>query len=180
MENNQQILLASSVLPGMILKRLKRECELLFPLVDALVVTEDRIKNSIILTFQRKNKNTNKNKNKNINNEIHYSFEINKSNEYPFKPPSIRVNGKSYDDMLKLVRPSFYHILNEWKGIQCFCCHSFLCDLNWSPNISLIKVIDEVERILYIKHGILIRDLIDKIKYKYLNCDIDLFSWIYA
>jgi hypothetical protein len=147
------------------IKRVKNECETLFPLVTDFKVSQNN--HGIVLSFKKTNNEKN----------IHYSFII--GNDYPFKCPDIIINGTNNQTFMKLYVDRHIPFLKQWKGIECFCCQSLFCSENWGPIISFKQIINEIEKVIQIKGGLVILILIEKIKKQYLINDIDLFWWIY-
>jgi ubiquitin-protein ligase len=114
-----------------------------------------------------------------IDNKKHnYSFLI--TINYPFEPPKIFYQNKTYYDYLK---NNYMHknnyLIKKFLGHDCFCCHSYNCRNNWSPAITLKKIIEEIYRIKKIKRNIVNKIFVDIIKKKYLVDDIDLDSWLF-
>jgi ubiquitin-protein ligase len=107
-----------------------------------------------------------------------YSFLI--TMNYPFEPPKIFYQNKRYLDYLKInyTRKDFI-LLKKVYGHECFCCHSFNCRDNWSPAVTLKKIIEEIYGIKKIKRNIINKICADIIKKKYLIEDIDLDSWLF-
>lgn len=109
-------------------------------------------------------------------NEEKYGFVFNSS--YPFKPPQIYYNGKSYLDLLRITNNDERNIVRKYKKKDCLCCDSYDCFDNWSPSINLISIIDEIKSIVQFKKTIVKILLVDKIKDKYLIDDIDINSYL--
>jgi len=98
---------------------------------------------------------------------------------YPFVPPKIRFQSRPYIDFLKLnYSASEFQVFRRITNQQCFCCHSLNCGDNWSPSITLEKIIDEIRWIKSVKRRMIHKLLADKIKARYLIEDIDLDSWL--
>jgi len=111
-----------------------------------------------------------------IENEENYSFIFNTS--YPFKPPQIYYNGKSYLDLLRINDNAERNIVRKYKKKDCLCCDSYDCQDNWSPSIKLSSIVDEIKSIVQFKKAIVHILLADKIKEKYLIDDIDINSYL--
>jgi len=98
---------------------------------------------------------------------------------YPFVPPKIRFQSRPYIDFLKLnYSASEFQVFRRITNQQCFCCHSLNCGDNWSPAITLEKIIDEIRWIKSVKRRMIHKLLADKIKARYLIDDIDLDGWL--
>ena len=110
------------------------------------------------------------------NNEENYGFVFNTS--YPFQPPQIYYNGKSYLELLRISDNDERNILLKYKKKDCMCCDSYNCQANWSPSIKLINIIDEIISIVQLRKAIVHILLADKIKEKYLIDDIDINSYL--
>ena len=89
-----------------------------------------------------------------------------------FKPYSYLyyLNSKSQEFKTKLLK---------YKKIRCLCCHTILCNDNWSPAYTMKHVIDEVEIFKNIFSDISKIVMIDVIKKKYLIKDIDILQWLF-
>ena len=111
-----------------------------------------------------------------IENEENYGFIFDRS--YPFKPPKIYYNGKSYLDLLRITDNDERKIVRKYKKKDCLCCDSYDCSDNWSPSINLSSIVDEVKNIVKFKKAITHILLADKIKEKYLIDDIDINSYL--
>jgi len=109
-------------------------------------------------------------------NEEKYGFIFNSS--YPFKPPKIYYNGKSYLDLLRITDNDERNIVRRYKKKDCLCCDSYDCHDNWSPSINLTSIVDEIKNIVKFKKTIVYILLADKIKEKYLIDDIDINSYL--
>jgi ubiquitin-protein ligase len=106
-----------------------------------------------------------------------YRFQM--SNTYPFVPPKVFVNNKSYLTFLCIHQPRFYTALRYINGQQCLCCSSMLLKQNWTPAYTLKHVLKEIDRTRLVKCRIVWKMLADKIKDTYLIADIDLDSWLF-
>ena len=113
----------------------------------------------------------------NIKDNKYYEFII--SETYPFKPPKLRINNKLID---------FYNCINsneirlyfkKYTGIECFCCESLLCCNNWSPVLTFKHIIDDINRFRKAISKINICIILDIIKRKYLNKDINIIEWLF-
>jgi hypothetical protein len=149
-------------------KRITFECQELLKLYISNISNFDLqiSENNYILSFNLKNHNNDKND--------YYEFII---NEFPCKSPIIKINKIP---LINLIAIPKHHtsLLKEWKGIQCFCCNSFIN--NWSALISINSIVYNVNRMIDWKECLNIIELIEKIKDKYLITDINLISYIYA
>jgi len=73
------------------------------------------------------------------------SFKINCG--YPFTPPSVIVNSQDYyADILKNNDAEFIKVLENLTGYHCLCCHSYICEKNWSPGVKLIDIVTEIRQ----------------------------------
>lgn len=111
-----------------------------------------------------------------INNK-NYRFFI--SNSYPFIPPKIELQYKSYWNYLKIYSYDFKELLYKYKGITCFCCYTKTCINNWSPLVTIVDIINESIENYNICLEISHRVIINVIKRKYLIDDIDIITWLY-
>jgi ubiquitin-protein ligase len=146
--------------------RLKGEYYKMIPLYNSvnIIMNED---GKIIFNIE-KNENDNKKK--------IYNFVI--SNNYPFEPPKVYINNKNYRQFLRCPN-KFLKILKYIRGIDCLCCNSCICRNNWSPAMTMKYIIEEITYNKMTKFNIMIKILLDKIKEKFLNRDIELDSWLF-
>ena len=93
---------------------------------------------------------------------------------YPFKPPSITVNGHNYLRLLQIVE--------QWKlkyiDSRCLCCSSLLCINNWSPHKTISDLLSEVCNNLHLKLKFNEIRHVRKIKSKYLIHDIPIEDFL--
>lgn len=108
-----------------------------------------------------------------------YGFVIKR--DYPFRPPIIFFQNRPYIDFLKsrYISKTEKDIFKKITGLNCFCCFSVNCGDNWSPGITLEKIITEIQFFKKKKRTIIHKMLADIIKHKYLIDDIDLDSWLF-
>ena len=108
-----------------------------------------------------------------------YGFVL--KSDYPFRPPAIFYQNRPYLEYLlssQFVRNS--GIIKTVSGHSCFCCHSVNCTDNWSPAMTLSKIINEIRRIKTQKRHIINKIMCHIIKRKYLIDDIDLDGWLFV
>ena len=98
---------------------------------------------------------------------------------YPFSPPRLELNYKPYSSYLRFQSEKFTKLFYKHKGYKCFCCESVLCPDNWGPEITLSKIMDEVNA--FHKECREIADIVfvNVIKRKYLIDDINILEWLY-
>ena len=162
-KNEEKLMLIGSKTIG---RRIKKELQDLYNFYNDIEVDIIDDKLTVIITEVIDNKNHK------------YSFLI--TTNYPFEPPKIFYQNKTYLDYLKInyTRKEFL-FLKKVSGQDCFCCHSYNCRNNWSPAITLKKIIEEIYRIKKIKRDMINKICADIIKKKYLIQDIDLDSWLF-
>lgn len=160
---NNEIL--SKFKTGSFVKRLKNELDRMYAnydQIDVEITEKDEVKVNIYKILP--------------DNQFHrYEFII--IRDYPFRPPIIFFQGRPYLEFLKS-NPG-KDIFRKVTGLSCFCCFSVNCADNWSPGITLDKIIAEIHVIKKKKRDLINKILADKIKAKYLIADIDLDSWLY-
>ena len=147
-------------------KRIKKELEMLYKLYNDITISSynKTIKISICELIDNKKQK--------------YEFIIPES--YPFKGPQILYQGIPYIEFLKLNRTlTEYMVIKKITGNNCFCCHSLNCSDNWSPAITIQKIIEEIYKIKNYKRLMIYKMIVDKIKFKYLIEDIDLDCWLF-
>ena len=108
---------------------------------------------------------------------ISYKFIIGVN--YPFVCPIVFLNNQKYKQIL--ANKTNYEItyLKKLTGVDCLCCNSLTCSEKWAPNNNLNDIINEIKYCKKIKRDLVFKILTDKIKEKYLNSDIDLFSFLF-
>jgi ubiquitin-protein ligase len=106
-----------------------------------------------------------------------YSLTLDSS--YPFRPPKVKINFKSYYEFLRTSSVNFSEILRKIHKINCLCCDTITCGHKWSPAFTTNHLIQEIRRLNGYKRDIINKLLADKIKFKYLIDDIDLDSWLF-
>lgn len=106
-----------------------------------------------------------------------YEFTI--YNNYPFVPPKLRINHKSYYEYQLFKTEYFRDALFKHKGLQCLCCESILCYSNWAPRFTLKHIFEEVNKFRKYCREISHRVIVNVVKRKYLNNDINIIEWLY-
>jgi len=108
-----------------------------------------------------------------------YGFII--TRDYPFRPPTIFFQNRPYLEFLRTryISKNGKDIFRKVTGQNCFCCSSLNCGDNWSPGITLEKLIAEIQSYKKKKRDIVNKIMADKIKARYLIDDIDLDSWLF-
>ena len=149
-------------IPNQLNRRIKNECIRMRAKYDEISV-EYTIKCNIIVSISRKN---------NI-----YIFNI--PNYYPFTAPRLKINSIEQDSFFDLKTEKYKKLLKYVSGLECLCCDSYLCNNNWNPSITFDKIINQIEEYKTFKYNISIKIILDKVKEKYLNRDIELDSWLF-
>ena len=106
-----------------------------------------------------------------------YTF-VFKHSKYPFLPPYLQINYKSYLHFYKTKNEYVINEIEKYIGNKCMCCKSIICHNNWSPTNSLINIIEEHKYFRNIIKKNAYNAYVSVIKRKYLVCDIDLLSWL--
>ena len=101
------------------------------------------------------------------------------NNDYPFKPPSIKIGNYSYSKFLYINNNFFVKNLKNFYKIDCLCCNTITCHSNWSPAIKINDIFLEIRKYRKYKKNLIIKVMLDKIKSKYLIEDIDLDTWLF-
>ena len=95
-------------------------------------------------------------------------------NDYPWKPPEIKINGHNYMRLLQ--------IFEQWKlkyiNTRCLCCSSLMCISNWTPFKSISDILTEVCNNLDLKLKFNEIRHVKKIKNKYLIDDIPIEDYL--
>lgn len=119
--------------------------------------------NNMIVTIQKK---------RNI-----YAFYI--PMNYPFETPMLDINGVNLQTFFKIRSSRLKTALKEISGLDCLCCNTHLCKGNWCPSTTMDQIIKQIEDFQRFKYLTIIKILLDKIKEKYFNRDIELKSWLF-
>jgi ubiquitin-protein ligase len=106
----------------------------------------------------------------------HFEFII--TLHYPFHPPKLNINFKPYIYYLNFNSLEFRENLFKHKNVRCFCCNTKTCSDNWSPGFTLKHILEEVEEFKQNCRDISYILIIDVIKRKYLNSDINIVEWL--
>ena len=159
--------LSNCVIPKLLSGRLKKDCELLLDKGGTINIKNDIGNKNIIIELSRQ-------EGLYINK---YCFMV--PLDYPFLPPKIKINETEYINFCILRSDRFVTALKYIKGIECLCCHSYMCKINWTPGLNLNHILIQINEYKKIKYNIALKILADKIKEKYLNSYIDLDSWLY-
>ena len=59
--------------------------------------------------------------------------------EYPFRPPSVKIMGERYQNLLSRFQSS-----GLYKGASCLCCSTLCCKHNWTPQKDMFDLIVEI------------------------------------
>jgi len=164
-ENINEIMNNTSI-PKVIARRLKKEHTELIKTCNKIIIEHNETGELFFNVYKQEKKYLNL-----------YSFKI--TLNYPFTPPILKINGNPSNEFYNLPTNRFRQGLKFIKGINCMCCHSYLCNSNWSPAYTINNIIKQVEEYKQIKFNIVLKIISDKIKEKYLIEDIDLYSWLF-
>lgn len=113
----------------------------------------------------------------NLKDNKYYEFAVH--DYYPFKPPKLLINNKILTYSHSVRSSEFTESLKKTTGFECFCCQSILCADNWSPKHIIKDIIEEIENFKHANMHILYRIMVNVIKRKYLNKDINIMQWLY-
>ena len=91
-------------------------------------------------------------------------FSLVLSNEYPFKPPKVIINGKDYTSLLKITTREKINTLKSLTNKSCLCCNTITCYDNWSPAMTFIDIISEIQNNLKLIDKILLQISFNKFK----------------
>ena len=107
-------------------------------------------------------------------------FDILISKNYPFICPKIKINGVNTSSFFNLPSNRFKDVLIYIQGIENLRQISYLTKEYWSPAYRLVTILKQLNDFKHIKKNIACKLLLDKIKHKYLNRDIDLDSFLFT
>ena len=85
-------------------------------------------------------------------------------NDYPFRPPNVIINGKNYTNLIKMNNSEKLNILKSLTNKSCLCCNTITCYDNWSPALTFIDIISEVNNNLRLIEKILLQISFNKFK----------------
>ena len=148
-------------------RRLTKELETLYSVFLKIEIQMNELSNPKVTIYE------------NVGAYIHkYDFII--SNNYPFVKPEIFFQNRHYREFLQIThnhvgRKTF----KTATGLDCLCCNSITCSANWSPALTLNKIIEEIHNYRRLKRNVLNKVFADIIKRKYLINDIDLDSYLF-
>ena len=109
-----------------------------------------------------------------------YKYDFVIVNNYPFISPKIYYQNRPYQEFVKTqYSKTLIDIMKKVTGNMCFCCSSYVCHCNWSPHVTIVTIIEEINSIRNSKRNIINKICADKIKKKYLVDDINLDGWLF-
>lgn len=148
-------------------RRLTRELESLYSVFLKIEIQLNELSNPKITIYE------------NVGAYIHrYDFII--SENYPFVKPEVFFQNQPYRKFLQTMHSDVGRkMFKTVTGFECLCCHSVTCNSNWSPGLTLHKIIEEIHHYRRLKRNVLNKVFADIIKRKYLIGDIDLDSWLF-
>ena len=149
-----------------ILKRLLRESRDFTDKIISLSVNIDNNENYLVYLKDNSNYKYN-----------NYCFIVN--HNYPFHPPKLLINNIPYKEFLTKGSNKYRELFTKMSGLICICCNNIMAREKWSPALTLLNIIDEVNLFRTYKRNILNKIMLDKIKDKYLIADIDIESWLF-
>jgi len=114
---------------------------------------------------------------KNLKDNRLYKFII--PPNYPFTAPRLELNNKPYSYYVKFNSNKFRELFSKYKGDRCFCCETILCADNWGPQLTLNRIMDEVDLFHKECREIADRVIVNVIKRKYLIDDVNILEWLY-
>jgi hypothetical protein len=112
---------------------------------------------------------------KNMKDNKYYEFII--TNYYPFRSPKIRINNRCISFYHNIKSSQFRNSLIKYTGIECFCCETILN--NWVPVYKIIDIFNDINKFRNATRQIIDRIIVNVIKRKYLNKDINIIEWLY-
>lgn len=106
-----------------------------------------------------------------------YSFIIDKS--YPFRPPFVYINSIPYIEFCRINTLGFCKNLKKVSNIYCFCCNTIIHTTKWSPITKIYDIVMEIRNFKKNRRDVINKIFADVITKKYLNSDINLYSWLF-
>ena len=82
---------------------------------------------------------------------------------YPFRVPQILYLSKSLDSIYHY-NSIFFSDFKQITGLECLCCNSLICPINWGPLKTIRNIIEEFIEITSIKCRLVERIYCDKIQ----------------
>jgi ubiquitin-protein ligase len=137
----------------------------------------------------------------NLNNDVHIftvnivlygendliTFKI--CRDYPFKPPkNIKINYRDYESFLKINSSNtmkqvkeLYSKVYKTDLPECgLCCSSITCQANWTPPVTLLHIVKEIQTLKKIRRSVIDKLLAYKIINKYLIHDKGFYEYFYS
>ncbi len=112
-------------------------------------------------------------------NHQHKWYEFFFGSHYPFAPPRLRINRKSYESYMRVGSTHFKLALGTYIGLPCFCCKTILCLDNWTPILLLKDIFQEVNNFQTMCRQVSLHVIVNVLKRKYLIDDINLLEWLF-
>jgi len=151
--DSASLLILNNITPSVRRKRISAELKLFINKFGSINLSFTTDSDSLILTIVDNNITPQFNT---------FSFVI--PNDYPFKPPNVIINGKNYTNLIKMNNSEKLNILKSLTNKSCLCCNTITCYDNWSPALTFIDIISEVNNNLRLIDKILLQISFNKFK----------------
>ena len=151
--DSSSLLALNNISPLVRRKRLTSEFKLFINKFESVNLSFNTVLDSFVLTI--------------IDNNITpqfntFSFVL--PNEYPFRPPTVIINGKNYTGLLKFTSSEKLHAIKKLTTRGCLCCSTITCYDNWSPALTFIDIISEIKNNFKLIDKILLQISFNKFK----------------
>jgi ubiquitin-protein ligase len=151
--DSASLLILNNITPSVRRKRISAELKLFINKFGSINLSFTTDLDSLILTIIDNN----------ITSQFNtFSFVV--PNDYPFRPPNVIINGQKYTNLIKMNNHEKLHVLKSLTDKSCLCCNTITCYDNWSPALTFIDIISEVNNNLRLIDKILLQISFNKFK----------------
>jgi ubiquitin-protein ligase len=151
--DSASLLILNNITPSVRRKRISAELKLFINKFGSINLSFTTDLDSLILTIIDNN----------ITSQFNtFSFVV--PNDYPFRPPNVIINGQNYTNLIKMNNHEKLHVLKSLTNKSCLCCNTITCYDNWSPALTFIDIISEVNNNLRLIDKILLQISFNKFK----------------
>jgi hypothetical protein len=100
------------------------------------------------------------------------------TDKYPFAMPKYEINHRRYQLPHGILSEPFKQKIYTLFGIKCFCCESITCEHRWNAIYTFKHFIKEATYYNMCVRTVVLHLIVDVIKRKYLNNDINIIQWL--
>jgi ubiquitin-protein ligase len=151
--DSASLLILNNITPSVRRKRISAELKLFINKFGSINLSFTTDSDSLILTIVDNNITPQFNT---------FAFVV--PNDYPFRPPIVIINGQNYTNLIKMNNREKLNVLKSLTNRSCLCCNTITCYDNWSPALTFIDIISEVNNNLRLIDKILLQISFNKFK----------------